>query len=265
MRPVLAGITGGCPGRRSAVAVRCVWQVHAAMPEVPILGMGGIRTGLDALQFLAAGASAVSVGTVVFNDPSAPTRIHAELAAALRPGASTGSPTWSASPTGSRTAWCRNSTKAPTRWVTTPRSPTYQAIWLGARAPHSAGAPPQAGAHGDVEQPQPGTRPIAVALDTPDLETAALWAREVTPYVTVLKVGMELFYRGGPDVIDVVRGGTKVGLFLDLKLHDIPNTVAAAARSVVRLKPQYLTVHASGGAAMVRAAVEAAPTSSSPG
>jgi orotidine-5'-phosphate decarboxylase len=101
--------------------------------------------------------------------------------------------------------------------------------------------------------------PIAVALDTPDLETAALWAREVTPYVTVVKIGMELFYRGGPDVIDVVRGGSKVGLFLDLKLHDIPNTVAAAAHSVVRLKPQYLTVHASGGSAMVRAAVEAAP------
>jgi orotidine-5'-phosphate decarboxylase len=105
----------------------------------------------------------------------------------------------------------------------------------------------------------PTRAPIAVALDTPNLETAALWAREVTPYVTVLKVGMELFYRGGPDVIDVVRGGSKVGLFLDLKLHDIPNTVAAAARSVVRLKPQFLTVHASGGAAMVRAAVEAAP------
>jgi orotidine-5'-phosphate decarboxylase len=105
----------------------------------------------------------------------------------------------------------------------------------------------------------PARAPIAVALDTPSLETAALWAREVTPYVTVLKVGMELFYRGGPDVIDVVRGGSKIGLFLDLKLHDIPNTVAAAARSIVRLKPQYLTVHASGGAAMVRAAVEAAP------
>jgi orotidine-5'-phosphate decarboxylase len=105
----------------------------------------------------------------------------------------------------------------------------------------------------------PARAPIAVALDTPSLETAALWAREVTPYVTVLKVGMELFYRGGPDVVDVVRGGSKIGLFLDLKLHDIPNTVAAAARSIVRLKPQYLTVHASGGAAMVRAAVEAAP------
>ncbi|MDX6245670.1 MAG: dihydroorotate dehydrogenase catalytic subunit [Frankiales bacterium] len=84
LRPALAGITGGLSGPAiRPVAVRCVWQVHAALPEVPILGMGGIRTGLDALQFLAAGASAVSVGTVVFNDPGAPTRIHAELAAAL--------------------------------------------------------------------------------------------------------------------------------------------------------------------------------------
>ena len=84
LRPLLAGITGGLSGPAiRPVAVRCVWQVHAAMPEVPILGMGGIRTGLDALQFFAAGASAVSVGTVVFNDPSAPARIHTELAAAL--------------------------------------------------------------------------------------------------------------------------------------------------------------------------------------
>jgi orotidine-5'-phosphate decarboxylase len=101
--------------------------------------------------------------------------------------------------------------------------------------------------------------PIAVALDTPDLEKAAVWARAVSPYVTVVKVGMELFYRGGPDVVDVVRGGAKVGLFLDLKLHDIPNTVAAAAKSIGRLKPTYLTVHCSGGSAMIRAAVEAAP------
>jgi dihydroorotate dehydrogenase (NAD+) catalytic subunit len=57
--------------------------VHQALPEVPILGMGGIRSGLDALQFVLAGASAVSVGTAVFNDPSAPARIHTELTAAL--------------------------------------------------------------------------------------------------------------------------------------------------------------------------------------
>jgi dihydroorotate dehydrogenase (NAD+) catalytic subunit len=84
MRPVLGGVTGGLSGPAiRPVALRCVWQVHAAMPEVPILGMGGIRNGLDALQFVLAGASAVSVGTAVFNDPSAPARVHAELADAL--------------------------------------------------------------------------------------------------------------------------------------------------------------------------------------
>ncbi|MCA1712976.1 MAG: orotidine-5'-phosphate decarboxylase [Actinobacteria bacterium] len=101
--------------------------------------------------------------------------------------------------------------------------------------------------------------PIAVALDAPDVETAARWAQAVTPYVSVVKVGLELFCRTGPSVVETVRGGTGVGLFLDLKLHDIPNTVAGAARSVARLKPKYLTVHAGGGADMVRAAVEAAP------
>jgi dihydroorotate dehydrogenase (NAD+) catalytic subunit len=84
MRPVLGGTTGGLSGPAiRPVALRCVWQVHAALPEVPILGMGGIRGGLDALQFVLAGASAVSVGTAVFNDPSAPSRVAAELAAAL--------------------------------------------------------------------------------------------------------------------------------------------------------------------------------------
>jgi orotidine-5'-phosphate decarboxylase len=101
--------------------------------------------------------------------------------------------------------------------------------------------------------------PIAVALDAPDLETAARWAHAVTPHVAVVKVGLELFCRTGPSVVDVVRGGSGVDLFLDLKLHDIPNTVAGAARSVARLSPRYLTVHASGGPDMVRAAVEAAP------
>jgi orotidine-5'-phosphate decarboxylase len=101
--------------------------------------------------------------------------------------------------------------------------------------------------------------PIAVALDAPDVETAARWAQAVIPYVSVVKVGLELFCRTGPSVVETVRGGTGVGLFLDLKLHDIPNTVAGAAKSVARLKPKFLTVHASGGADMVRAAVEAAP------
>jgi dihydroorotate dehydrogenase (NAD+) catalytic subunit len=84
LRPTLAGVTGGLSGPAiRPVALRCVWQVHAAMPDIPILGMGGIRTGLDALQFVLAGASAVSVGTEVFHDPSAPVRVLAELTEAL--------------------------------------------------------------------------------------------------------------------------------------------------------------------------------------
>ena len=101
--------------------------------------------------------------------------------------------------------------------------------------------------------------PIAVALDAPDVETAARWAQAVTPYVAVLKVGLELFCRHGPEVVAAVRGGTGAPVFLDLKLHDIPATVAGAARAVARLKPRYVTVHATGGRAMIQAAVQAAP------
>ncbi|HEX4813782.1 MAG TPA: orotidine-5'-phosphate decarboxylase [Nonomuraea sp.] len=101
--------------------------------------------------------------------------------------------------------------------------------------------------------------PIAVALDAPDLETAARWAALVTPHVSTIKVGLELYLRYGPDVIASVRGASGVQLFLDLKLHDIPNTVAGAARAVARLRPSYLTVHAAGGPAMIRAAVESTP------
>jgi dihydroorotate dehydrogenase (NAD+) catalytic subunit len=84
MRPALAGLTGGLSGPAiRPVAVRCVWQVRSALPHLPILGLGGIRSGLDALEFILAGASAVSVGTAVFGDPSAPIRVLTELGAAL--------------------------------------------------------------------------------------------------------------------------------------------------------------------------------------
>jgi len=82
LRPVLGGVTGGLSGPAiRPVALRCVWQVHQAMPDVPIIGIGGISTGLDALEFLLAGATAVQVGTIIFHDPSAPIRIVAELRA----------------------------------------------------------------------------------------------------------------------------------------------------------------------------------------
>jgi dihydroorotate dehydrogenase (NAD+) catalytic subunit len=84
-RPRLAGVTGGLSGPAiRPVAVRCVYQVHAALPEVPIVGMGGVRTGADALELILAGASAVAVGTANFHDPSACVRILRELDGALR-------------------------------------------------------------------------------------------------------------------------------------------------------------------------------------
>ncbi|RKS04508.1 orotidine-5'-phosphate decarboxylase [Nocardiopsis sp. Huas11] len=101
--------------------------------------------------------------------------------------------------------------------------------------------------------------PIAVAIDANDIETAATWASAVAPHVSTVKVGLELYLRYGPDVISAMRGANRVKIFLDLKLHDIPATVAGAARSVAALRPSILTVHAGGGADMVRAAVEAAP------
>jgi orotidine-5'-phosphate decarboxylase len=102
--------------------------------------------------------------------------------------------------------------------------------------------------------------PVAVALDAPDLETAARWAGLVTPHVSTVKIGLELYLRYGPDVVASIRGASGVRVFLDLKLHDIPATVAGAARTVGRLRPDVLTVHASGGAEVIRAAAEAAPS-----
>jgi orotidine-5'-phosphate decarboxylase len=101
--------------------------------------------------------------------------------------------------------------------------------------------------------------PVAVALDAPDIDVAAHWATLVTPYVSTVKIGLELYLRYGPTVVATVRGGSGVHVFLDLKLHDIPNTVAGAARAVAKLRPEILTVHAAGGADMIKAAVEAAP------
>jgi dihydroorotate dehydrogenase (NAD+) catalytic subunit len=80
LRPVLAGTTGGLSGPAiRPVAVRCVWQVHEAFPDIPIIGMGGVQTGWDALELILAGASMVSVGTAIFHDPSACIRILREL------------------------------------------------------------------------------------------------------------------------------------------------------------------------------------------
>lgn len=99
---------------------------------------------------------------------------------------------------------------------------------------------------------------MALALDVDDLVQAQRLARVLSPWFGVAKVGLELFTAAGPDAVGaMLDAGFEV--FLDLKLHDIPNTVAGAARAVADLEPAFLTVHASGGAAMVRAAAEALP------
>jgi dihydroorotate dehydrogenase (NAD+) catalytic subunit len=88
--PVLSRVTGGLSGPAiRPVAVRCIWQVHAAMragliPAVPIVGVGGVRTGRDAAELVLAGACAVQVGTVTFGDPGAPARVQQELAGWVR-------------------------------------------------------------------------------------------------------------------------------------------------------------------------------------
>lgn len=102
--------------------------------------------------------------------------------------------------------------------------------------------------------------PIAVALDAPDLATLSSWARAVGPHVSTLKVGLETYLRDGRAAVAAARDGAPgCALFLDLKLHDIPATVAGAAGAVADLAPDYLTVHASGGPAMVAAAAKALP------
>lgn len=101
--------------------------------------------------------------------------------------------------------------------------------------------------------------PIAVALDAPDLETAKKWAKEVSAYVSTLKIGLETYLRDGKKSIEQIKAISNCDLFLDLKLHDIPATVAGACRSVADLNPKYLTVHASGGAEMINEAAKTLP------
>ncbi len=101
----------------------------------------------------------------------------------------------------------------------------------------------------------PAARLIA-ALDTPDLAHAEALVDALAPCCGVLKLGLELFAAAGPEAVR--RIGAWAPLFLDLKLHDIPNTVAATVRALLPLRPAMLTLHAAGGAAMLAAARAAA-------
>ena len=102
--------------------------------------------------------------------------------------------------------------------------------------------------------------PIVLAVDTQDLDTAQRWIEATQDHVSVYKLGLEFFLTFGREGIRRIKGVTDSDIFLDLKLHDIPHTVGAAATAVQSLKPRFLTVHASGGRAMISAAVQALPT-----
>lgn len=103
--------------------------------------------------------------------------------------------------------------------------------------------------------------PILVAIDTQEVERARELARSLTGAVGGIKLGLEFFNANGPSGVAEVAGG-RGDLFLDLKYHDIPNTVAGAVRAAMKLQPMILNVHAGGGPAMMKAALEAAETES---
>ncbi|MEM7137699.1 MAG: orotidine-5'-phosphate decarboxylase [Myxococcota bacterium] len=100
---------------------------------------------------------------------------------------------------------------------------------------------------------------IALALDVPDLDSATRLIEQTHPFIGVYKVGLELFTAAGPYAVEAVRE-SNAACFLDLKLHDIPATMARAVRSAAELGAQYLTVHASAGAeALAGALAESGP------
>lgn len=103
------------------------------------------------------------------------------------------------------------------------------------------------------------TNPLFVAIDTPDLDRAETLARSLGGLAGGIKLGLEFFCANGPLGVARVTAACRLPLFLDLKLHDIPNTVGKAVAAIRPLAPSILTVHAAGGRAMLEAAREAAP------
>ena len=103
------------------------------------------------------------------------------------------------------------------------------------------------------------TSPIILAVDTRELEVAKRWIDATRDSVAVYKLGLEFFLTFGADGVSDIAKEFGVDIFLDLKLHDIPNTVSSATTAIAGLSPRFLTVHASGGSAMIAAAAAAAP------
>jgi len=101
--------------------------------------------------------------------------------------------------------------------------------------------------------------PIVLAVDTPDLATAVSWVKATQDWISVYKLGLEFFLTFGSDGVKAIKAVTDSDIFLDLKLHDIPHTVSGATKAIANLAPKFLTVHATGGMPMIKAAVAAAP------
>jgi orotidine-5'-phosphate decarboxylase len=101
--------------------------------------------------------------------------------------------------------------------------------------------------------------PIILAIDTSGFENAISWIKATEDSVSIYKLGLEFYLNFGAAGVEEVIRRTGAQIFLDLKLHDIPHTVGGAAKAISHLKPVFLTVHASGGRAMISAAAQAVP------
>ena len=102
--------------------------------------------------------------------------------------------------------------------------------------------------------------PIILACDTEEISSVIQFIEQTSQYVGVYKLGLEFFLaQGAQGVSEIQNQFPGVRIFLDLKLHDIPNTVSKAAKTIEELAPEFLTVHAAGGAAMIRGAAAALP------
>jgi len=104
--------------------------------------------------------------------------------------------------------------------------------------------------------------PIILAVDTSDFDTARAWIDATRESIDTYKLGLEFFLSFGCEGIESIARESGASIFLDLKLHDIPNTVKKSAAVVEHLHPRFLTVHASGGSAMISAAVSAVTSTS---
>ena len=232
-RPRLANVVGGLSGPAvRPIAVRMVWEV-AQGSDLPVIGMGGIANAEDALEFLLVGAAAVQIGTMNFVEPRglAP---HLRRARRVLPPAR-----------GRRAARSDRGDAIGNRRVTMP----------------PAGSGPPAPPHPDWVA-KPGAGELVVAVDTPSLDEALRLRDTLAGASSFYKVGKELFTAAGPRAVSEFSSVGRV--FLDLKFHDIPATVAGAVRASASLGASILDVHASGGRPMLEAAARAASSAPAP-